>query len=318
MNKESKILVLGARGLVGSALALGLQERGYTNLLTPGRKELDLMEQQATRDYFEQNKPEYVFMGAGTVGGIVANSTRPAEFIYDNMMMAANVVESSRRSKVTKLMLLGSTCIYPKYAPQPIAEKSLLAGPLEPTNEWYAVAKIGGIKLGQAYRKQYGMDIISVMPTNLYGPRDNFDPVSSHVLPGLIRKMHDAREKGAPEVTLWGTGKPRREFLYVEDLVDALIFLMLNYSEEEIINAGSGKDVTIAELAAQVANAVGFQGKLVYDSSYPDGTPLKMSDSTRLLALGWKPKVELAEGIQKSYQWFLENALEPAAGASKH
>jgi GDP-L-fucose synthase len=306
MKTNSRVCVFGHRGLVGSALTESLQKLGH-EVLVATRSEVDLREQVELRQFFEQRKPQYVFMAAGTVGGIVANSTRPAEFIYDNTLMCANVVDCCRRYAVDKLMLLGSTCIYPKHAPQPIREECLLTGPLEPTNEWYAVAKINAIKIGQAYRSQYGTDIISVMPTNLYGPRDNFDLVSSHVMPALIRKMHEAKSTGAPEVTLWGTGSPRREFLHVQDLVDALLFLMNHYSEPEIVNVGTGSDLTIAALAALVAEAVGYRGRIAYDTSKPDGTPIKCSDSSKLLALGWKPKIDLVSGIRETYLWFLDH-----------
>ena len=307
MKLDSKICVLGQSGLVGSALHQRLVADGHTRLIAADRQRIDLREQAQVRAFFEESRPEYVFMAAGKVGGIVANSTRPAEFIYDNTMMMANVIEASRRVGVTKLMLLGSTCIYPKLAPQPIAETALLTGPLEPTNEWYAVAKINAIKMGQAYRSQYGMDIISVMPTNLYGPGDNFDLTSSHVLPALIRKMHEARTQGLDEVVIWGTGTPRREFLHVYDLVDALIFLMQSYSDEAIINVGTGREVSIGTLARVVAEAVGFAGNISYDTSKPDGTPLKLSDTSKLFALGWKPTIALEQGIASTYQWFLEH-----------
>ena len=306
MDKNERVCVFGHRGLVGSALREALQNGGH-DVITANRSEVDLREQAQIRKFFEDRKPTSIFMAAGTVGGIVANSTRPAEFIYDNTVMAANVVECCRRYGVKKVMLLGSTCIYPKHAPQPIKEESLLSGPLEPTNEWYAVAKINAIKIGQAYRSQYGLDVISVMPTNLYGPRDNFDLVSSHVMPALIRKMHDAKQAAASEVTLWGTGTPRREFLHVRDLVDALLFLMDTYSEPDIINVGTGSDITISALAAAVAEIVGYRGAIAYDTSKPDGTLLKCSDSSKILALGWKPKIELLEGIRETYAWFLEN-----------
>ena len=307
IERHERICVLGGRGLVGSSLVRSLQTQGFTDVISPGRAQVDLREQASVRAFFLQQQPRYVIMAAGTVGGIMANSTRPADFIYDNTMMAANVVESCRLARVQKLMLLGSTCIYPKHAPQPIQESSLLQGALEPTNEWYAVAKIAAIKMGQAYRRQYGMDIISVMPTNLYGPGDNFDPETSHVLPGLMRKMHDAKREGRAELALWGTGKPRREFLFVGDLVEALVFLMDNYSDEEIINVGSGVDLTIADLAALVADKVGFRGQLTYDPSRPDGTPIKLTDISKILALGWKPKTDLAQGIENTYRWFLEH-----------
>jgi GDP-L-fucose synthase len=310
MKKDSRICVLGSRGLVGSALAKRLSDDGYSDISISPRSNTDLREQSQVRDFFERTKPELVFMAAGTVGGIVANSSRPAEFIYDNTMMAANVIEACRRSGVAKLMLLGSTCIYPRLAPQPIREECLLTGSLEETNEWYAIAKINAIKIGQAYRRQYGMDIISVMPTNLYGPRDNFDLESSHVLPALIRKIHDAKETNKEEVVIWGTGSPRREFLHVEDLVDALLFLMQHYSEEDIINVGSGRDISIADLAQLVTDKVGYRGRLTYDTSKPDGTPLKMSDSSKLFSLGWQGARDLGAGIEETYRWYLENVAE--------
>ncbi|WJW75290.1 GDP-L-fucose synthase [Thiohalobacter sp. IOR34] len=306
MQKNEKIYVAGHRGLVGSAILRRLRADGYENLVTRTSAELDLREQQAVRDFFAEQKPDYVILAAAKVGGILANDTYPAEFIYDNLMMEANVVDASHRHGVKKLLALGSTCIYPRMAPQPLKEEYLLSGPLESTNEWYAVAKITGIKLCQAYRRQYGSDFIAAMPTNLYGPGDNFDLEKSHVLPALIRKFHEARQKGEPTVTLWGTGKPLREFLHVDDLADAVLFLLREYSGEEIVNIGVGKDISIAELAAIVKEVVGFEGEIRYDPSKPDGTPRKLVDVTKINGLGWSAKIGLREGIESTYQWFLD------------
>ena len=310
MDKQAKIYVAGHRGLVGSAIVRRLQKDGYENLLIRRSKELDLREQQAVRDFFADVKPDYVILAAARVGGILANDTYPAEFIYDNLMMEVNVVDAAYRQKVKKLLALGSTCIYPRLAPQPIKEEYLLTGPLEPTNEWYAVAKIAGIKLCQAYRRQYGCSFIAAMPTNLYGPGDNFDLENSHVLPALIRKFHTAKENGESSVTLWGTGKPLREFLHVDDLADACLFLLKNYDDEEIVNIGVGEDLSIAELAGIVRNVVGFEGEIVYDASKPDGTPRKLVDVIKINRLGWHAKTGLHEGVAKTYQWFLDNQAE--------
>ena len=307
MNKNAKIYVAGHRGLVGSAIVRRLQADGYDNLLWRTSNELDLREQAAVRAFFAAEKPDYVILAAAKVGGILANDTYPAEFIYDNLMMEANVIDASYRSGVKKLLALGSTCIYPKLAPQPLKEEYLLTGPLEPTNEWYAVAKIAGIKLCQAYRRQYGCHYVAAMPTNLYGPGDNFDLEKSHVLPAMIRKFHAARENGEAAVTLWGTGKPLREFLHVDDLADACLFLLQHYDGEDIVNIGVGEDLSIAELAAIVRDVVGFDGEIVYDTSKPDGTPRKLVDVSRINGLGWRAKIGLREGVAQTYRWFLEN-----------
>ena len=309
MKKNSKIYVAGHRGLVGSAIVRKLKQEGFSNLLTATSRELDLREQAATRDFFAQVRPDYVFLAAARVGGILANSRYPADFIYQNLMIEANVIESARLSGVTKLLCLGSTCIYPKLAPQPLKEDYLLTGPLEPTNEWYAVAKIAGIKLCQAYQRQYGSRFISAMPTNLYGPEDNFDLESSHVMPALIRKFHEAKIARAPTVTVWGTGKPLREFLHVDDCAAACLYLMEQYDDEGIVNVGVGEDISIAGLAGMIREAVGYQGKIVYDASKPDGTPRKLVDTTKINGLGWRAGISLPEGIRNTYQWFLENEV---------
>jgi GDP-L-fucose synthase len=308
MEKQAKIFVAGHRGLVGSALVRRLESGGFKNLLLRDRKQLNLTNQAEVATFFAAEKPEYVIHAAGLVGGIMANSTRQADFLYENLMIASTVIHGAAETGTKKLLFLGSSCIYPKFAKQPIHESELLASQLEPTNEGYAIAKIAGLKLCTMYRRQYGNDFISAMPTNLYGPNDNFDLVSSHVLPALIRKFHDAKTQGNSEVLLWGTGKPLREFLHVDDLADALVTLMDTYGDEQTINVGSGEEVSIADLAGIVAEVVGFHGKLVFDSSKPDGTPRKMLDSGRLRALGWKPKISLAEGVRKTYEWALANS----------
>jgi len=308
VEKNSRIFVAGHRGLVGSAICRRLRQEGFDNPLLRTRQELDLRDQAATRRFFADQRPEYVFMAAAKVGGILANTTYPADFIHDNLAVETGVIEAAARSGVRKLLFLGSSCIYPKLAPQPIREESLLTGPLEPTNQWYAIAKIAGIKLAQAYRAQYGLNAISLMPTNLYGPGDNFDLESSHVLPALIRKTHEALRAGAPEIIVWGSGTPRREFLHVDDLADAAVFLMLAYDTAEIINVGTGTDVTIRELAEMIRRAAGYTGKIVFDSSKLDGTPRKLLDVSRLTALGWKPRVALADGIAETWRWYVENA----------
>lgn len=308
MNKKSKIYIAGHHGLVGSALVRKLQELEYTNLVLKTSKELDLRRQDEVEAFFKREKPDYVFLAAATVGGILANSTYKAEFIYDNMMIAANVINSSYKFGVTKLLNLGSSCIYPKFAPQPMKEEYLLTGLLEPTNEPYAIAKISAIKLCRYYNEQYGTNFISVMPTNLYGPNDNFDLETSHVLPALIRKFHEAKVAHQPSVSLWGTGKPYREFLYVDDLADASIFLMSTYDFKdtgELINIGTGKDVTIKDLAEIVKRIVGYEGEIRHDLTKPDGTPKKLLDISRLLSLGWHAKTSLEEGIRKSYEFFV-------------
>ena len=306
MPKEARIYVAGHGGLVGSAVVRRLQAGGFTNVLTATRAQLDLRDQGAVNTWFEQNRPDYVFLVAGTVGGILANSTRPAEFIYDNLMIHGTVVEASHRVNVTKLLYLGSSCIYPRHATQPITEEQLLTGPLEPTNEWYAIAKIAGIKLCQAYRRQYGSDFISAMPTNLYGPEDNFDLSSSHVLPALIRKFHDAKQSGGKAVEIWGTGSPMREFLHVDDLADACVFLIENYSDDMHINVGTGVDLSIRELAEKVRDVVYPAAELQFDTSKPDGTPRKVLDVSRLNNLGWSPSYTLDSGLASTYQWFLD------------
>ena len=307
LNSQSSIYIAGHRGLVGAAILRKLAAAGYGNLLCRTHAELDLTDQQAVRAFFAKERPEYVFLAAARVGGIQANNLYPADFIRDNLAIELNVIDAAYRHGVKKLLFLGSSCIYPKFAAQPMQEDCLLTGPLEPTNEWYAVAKIAGIKLCQAYRRQYGFNAISLMPTNLYGPEDNFNLANSHVLPALIRKFHEAREQGAPQVTVWGTGTPRREFLHVDDLADASLFLMDHYDEEGIVNIGVGEDCTIGELAELVRQAVGFAGQIVYDASKPDGTPRKLLDVSRLHALGWQARIPLRDGIAATYQWFLEN-----------
>ncbi|MBY0492878.1 MAG: GDP-L-fucose synthase [Cyanobacteria bacterium] len=307
MNLTSRIFVAGHRGLVGSAVLRRLEQIGFEHILTATRDQLDLRDQAAVNYWFRANRPEYVYLVAGTVGGIMANSTRPAEFIYDNMMIHATVVHSAHLFGVKKLLYLGSSCIYPRLAMQPMKEEELLAGPLEPTNEAYAIAKIAGIKLCQSYRQQYGCDFISAMPTNLYGPNDNFDLTASHVLPAMIRKFHDAREEKRKDVTIWGTGRPRREFLHVDDLADACVFLMNNYDEAMHINVGTGEDVSIAELAEMVKRVVYPSATIVYDTTKPDGTPRKLLDVSRLHALGWRHHMSLGEGVEHTYNWFLAN-----------
>jgi GDP-L-fucose synthase len=309
MEKSARIFVAGHRGLVGSAICRKLQDSGFgNNVLVRTRAELDLCDPAAVRRFFDTEKPEYVFLAAAKVGGILANSTRPAEFLYDNLAIELNVIDSAYRAGVTKLQFLGSSCIYPKLAPQPMREEHLLTGPLEPTNEWYAIAKIAGIKLGQAYRKQYGFHAISLMPTNLYGPGDNFDLESSHVLPALIRKFHEAKTSAAPEVVIWGTGTPRREFLHVDDLADAALFLMLHYDDAEIVNVGTGEDVTIRELAELISQAVGYTGRLAFDTAKPDGTPRKLLDVGRLKSLGWTAQTRLRDGIAATYDWYVRHS----------
>ena len=307
MTSESRIFVAGHRGLVGSAVLRRLDHLGFTNILTATRDQLDLRDQAAVNYWFRANRPEFVFLVAGTVGGIMANSTRPAEFIYDNMMIHATVVHASHLFGAKKLLYLGSSCIYPREAPQPMPESALLGGPLEPTNEAYAIAKIAGIKLCQAYRTQYGCDFISAMPTNLYGPNDNFNLTSSHVLPAMIRKFHDAKIEGKTEVTIWGTGAPRREFLHVDDLADACVFLMQRYSDPMHINVGTGEDLSIGDLAELVRRIVHPTAKIVYDTSKPDGMPRKLLDVSKLHALGWTHQISLGEGIERTYDWYLAN-----------
>jgi GDP-L-fucose synthase len=307
MTPQSTIYVAGHRGLVGAAICQALTDAGYSRILTRTHAELDLTDQAAVRQFFANNRPDYVFLAAARVGGIHANDSFPAEFIRDNLLIQTNIIDAARQSGSKKLLFLGSSCIYPKFAPQPMKEEYLLTGELEPTNEWYAVAKIAGIKMCQAYRKQYGFDAISLMPTNLYGPGDNFDLESSHVLPALIRKFHEAKVNGRQEVEIWGTGTPQREFLHVADLAAACLFLMEQYSGLEIVNVGSGQEVTIAELAELVRAAVGFQGRICFNPAMPDGTPRKLLDVSRLSGLGWQSRIGLADGIAETYAWFLEN-----------
>ncbi|MCK9240617.1 GDP-L-fucose synthase [Desulfocurvus sp.] len=306
MQKDSKIFVAGHGGLVGSALVRALRAAGHTAIMTRTRSECDLTRQDAVDALFEAERPEYVLLAAARVGGIHANDIRPAEFIRDNLAIQTNVIHSAWKAGVRKLLFLGSSCIYPKFAPQPLREEYLLSGALEPTNQWYAVAKIAGIKMCQAYRRQYGFAAICLMPTNLYGPHDNFDAESSHVLPALMGRFHAAKAAGQAEVAVWGSGTPRREFLHVDDLASACLHLMDHYDAEEIVNVGSGQDVTIAELAGMVAEAVGYQGRIVFDPSRPDGTPRKLLDVSRLRELGWRPGIGLREGIAATYRWFLE------------
>lgn len=307
MNSDASIFVAGHRGLVGSALVRRLRESGFHNLVLRERAELDLTDQRAVVEFFARLRPEYVFLAAARVGGILANTAYPAEFLRDNLAIQTNVIDSAWRSGTRKLLFLGSSCIYPRLAPQPIREDCLLTGPLEATNEPYAIAKIAGLKMCQAYRRQYGFGTICVMPTNLYGPGDNFSTHDAHVLPALLRRFHEAKETGAGEIVIWGSGRPRREFLYVDDLADACLFLMQNYQDEQPINVGWSRDQTIAELAETIAQIVGFPGAMRYDGSRPDGTPRKLLDTTRLTALGWTPRTELASGIRSTYEWFLDN-----------
>ncbi|KAJ0090915.1 hypothetical protein Patl1_14453 [Pistacia atlantica] len=309
-DKSAKIFVAGHRGLVGSSIVRKLVSLNFTNLILRSHAELDLTRQSDVDAFFAAEKPDYVILSAAKVGGIHANNTYPADFIAINLQIQTNVIDSSFRHGVKKLLFLGSSCIYPKFAPQPIPESALLTGPLEPTNEWYAVAKIAGIKMCQAYRIQYHFDAISGMPTNLYGPNDNFHPENSHVLPALMRRFHEAKVKGAKEVVVWGSGSPLREFLHVDDLADACVYLMENYGGLEHVNVGSGKEVTIKELAELVKEVVGFQGELVWDTSKPDGTPRKLMDSSKLAEVGWRPKIELRDGLVDTYKWYLENVKQ--------
>ncbi len=307
MEKTDKIYVAGHRGLVGSAIVRNLKEKGYTNVIGRTHRELDLCDQKAVRDFFEKERPDVVVLAAAKVGGINANNTKPAEFAYSNLQIQCNIIQSSHEFHVKKLLFLGSTCIYPKMAPQPIPEDALLTGPLEETNEAYAVAKIAGLEMCKFYKRQYGDDFISCMPTNLYGPYDNYDLTGSHVMPAMIRKFHEAKTAGKPSVELWGTGTPLREFLYVDDMADACVFLLENYSGEQHVNIGTGKELTIRELAELVKRTVGFEGEIVWNSEMPDGTPRKLTDVTKLHGLGWTHKVELEEGVAKAYAWFCEN-----------
>lgn len=308
MNKQARIFVAGHRGLVGSAIVRRLQAEGYSNLLLRAGAELDLRSQGAVEQFFAQEKPDLVFLAAARVGGIHANNSYPAEFIRDNLQIQTNVIDSAHRHGVTKLLFLGSSCIYPKLAPQPMPESCLLTGALEPTNQWYAIAKIAGLKMCEAYRLQYGFNAICAMPTNLYGPGDNFDLENSHVLPALLRKFHEAKRRGGEEVVVWGTGTPRREFLHVDDLADACLFLMERYDAAEPVNIGWGEDISIRELAEMIGTAVGFAGRLHFDVTKPDGTPRKLLDVQRLRALGWAPRIRLREGVEATYKWFVEQS----------
>ncbi|MFA4828086.1 MAG: GDP-L-fucose synthase [Thermodesulfovibrionales bacterium] len=314
MEYNSKIYVAGHRGLVGSAILRRLESEGYKNIIHRARKELDLTRQSAVEAFFEKEKPEYVFLAAAKVGGIHANSTYPAEFIYSNLMVQANVINAAHIYGVGKLLFLGSSCIYPRDCPQPMKEEYLLSGYLEPTNEPYAVAKIAGIKMCQSYNRQYGTNFISVMPTNLYGPNDNLDLMDSHVLPALIRKFHEAKVNDKPYVEVWGSGNPKREFLFVDDLADACLFLMENYDKKEIINIGTGEDVTVKELAETVKEVVGYGGEIRFDKTRPDGTPRKLLDVSRINSLGWKAKMSLRAGIEKTYEWYKSQSLDEVKG----
>jgi GDP-L-fucose synthase len=318
ISRDARVFVAGHAGLVGSAVVRRLETAGFSNILTATRRQVDLRDQSEVSHWFKANRPDYVLLVAGTVGGILANSTRPAEFIYDNMMIHGTVVHASHEYDVTKLLYLGSSCIYPRQATQPISEEQLLTGPLEPTNEWYAIAKVAGIKLCQAYRRQYGRDFISAMPTNLYGPNDNFDLASSHVLPALIRKFHDAKVVGASTVEIWGTGSPLREFLHVDDLADACLFLLEHYSDDSHINVGTGVDLPIRDLAQRIADVVYPAAELVFDPSKPDGTPRKVLDVTRLRDLGWSPTIDLDTGIRTTYEWFLDQQASDVALRGVH
>ena len=309
-KKHSRIYVAGHRGLVGRALVRRLQTAGYDNLLLASHEDLDLRNQAAVRAFFAESLPDYVYLAAARVGGILDNSRYPADYLYDNLMIQANVIEAAYATGVTKLLALGSTCVYPRMAPQPISEDALLTGALEPTNEWYAIAKISGIKLCQAYRKQYRSRFVAAMPTNLYGPGDNFDPEASHVIPALIRRIHQAKIDELDCVTIWGTGTPLREFLFVDDAAAACSFLMDTYDGDEPINVGCGEEVTIHSLAEKIADIVGFEGRIEFDSSKPDGTPRKLADSTKIRALGWSPTVTLDDGIRRTYNWYLAHRAQ--------
>ena len=310
MEKDSKIYVAGHRGLVGSAIVRGLKAKGYTNIIGKTHKELDLMDNVAVEEFFKTEKPEYVFLAAAKVGGIYANSTYPADFIFQNLQIQQNVIGNAFKYNVKKLMFLGSSCIYPKMCPQPIKEEYLLSGYLEETNEGYALAKISGLKMCQFFNKQYGTNYISVMPTNLYGPYDNFSGINSHVMPALIRRFHEAKVNNAPEVVVWGSGTPLREFLYSEDMADACIYLMETYEGNDFFNIGTGKEITIKGLAELIKEVVGYEGKIVWDSTKPDGTPRKLLDVSRLEKAGWKYKMELKDGVKEAYKWFLENCAD--------
>jgi len=310
VEKGAKVYVAGHQGLVGSAILRKLISEGYSNIVTRSFQELDLRDQIAVNEFFKKEKPEFVFLAAAKVGGILANNTYPVDFLRDNLLIQTNVIDAAYRYGAKKLLFLGSSCIYPKFAPQPIKEKYLLSGELEPTNEPYAIAKIAGIKLCQAYNRQYGTNFISVMPTNLYGPGDNFDLETSHVIPALIRKFHEAKINGKDQVVVWGSGRPFREFLHVDDLADACLFLMNNYNSSEIINIGTGKDLSIAELAYLIKDIVEYDGNIVFDTSKPDGTPRKLLDVSKLFNMGWKPRITLEEGIRSTYSWYQEHQKE--------
>lgn len=307
MDRNAKIYVAGHKGLVGSAIVRNLKKRGYKNIITRTHGELDLKNQKAVEEFWREEEPEYVYLAAAKVGGILANDQYPADFIYENLMIQNNVIKTAHDFNTKKLLFLGSTCIYPKNAPQPIKEEYLLSGFLEPTNEAYAIAKIAGLEMCKFFKRQYGDNFISCMPTNLYGPYDNFDLKSSHVLPALIRKFHEAKEEGKPSVEVWGTGTPLREFLHVDDMADACIFLMENYNGEEHVNIGTGEEVSIKQLAETVKEIIGYKGQLLFNSNKPDGTPRKLTDITKLHELGWKHSINLKEGIEDSYKWFKEN-----------
>lgn len=309
MDRHSRIFIAGHLGLVGSAIKRKLEATGHTHLIVRTRAELDLANQAAVDRFFCAERPEYVFLAAALVGGILANATYPADFIRENLLVQTHVIDAAFRNNVSKLQFLGSSCVYPKLAPQPIREEALLSSPLEPTNEAYAVAKIAGLKMAQAYRRQYGFRAICLMPTNLYGPGDNFDPETAHVVPALIRKFHEATQTGSPEVTIWGTGAPRREFLHVDDFADAAVFLMLHYDEEAIINVGTGEDITIRELAELIQGVTGYGGHVAFDPSKPDGTLRKRLDVSRLRALGWHPRIQLHQGLRDTYKWFEDAGL---------
>ena len=310
LSPDSKIYVAGHRGLVGSAIVRRLHKSGYKNILTRTREELDLTDMKAVASFFERERPEYVFLAAAKVGGIMANSTYPAEFIRDNLLIELSIIDAAQRFRVKRLLFLGSSCIYPKRCPQPMKEEYLMTGPLEPTNSPYAVAKIAGIEMCRAYNRQYGTSFLPVMPTNLYGPGDNFDLETSHVLPALIRKFHEAKIEGKKSVIIWGTGTPRREFLHVDDLADACLYLMEYYNGTELINIGTGEDVTIRQLTGIIGKVVGFSGELVFDKSKPDGTPRKLLDVSMLSDLGWRSRIKLEQGIRETYQWYVNNMLE--------
>jgi GDP-L-fucose synthase len=310
LTQASRIYVAGHRGLVGSAIVRALQQRGHANLVLRTHSELDLTNQADVHRFFQSDRPDAVIMAAARVGGIHANNSRPALFIRDNLLIQDNVIDAAHRSGVAKFVFLGSSCIYPKLSPQPIKEEYLLTGPLEPTNEWYAIAKIAGVKMCQAYRREYGFNAISLMPTNLYGPGDNFDLQNSHVLPALIRRIHEAKVRGEASVTVWGSGTPRREFLHVDDLADAVLYLLQTYDAEPIVNIGWGQDVTIRELAELVMSVIGYNGRLILDSTKPDGTPRKLLDVSRLTSLGWQPRIALEDGIAQTYAWFKEHFAE--------